>query len=226
MSSTAGLRRRRWGRWSAASLPLPRSWRDRRHTDRRPGRSSLASCRGRKPALELVHRSDLSIDRQVTASGATWLDRQLVVREPTELAASGFGRAVRDAIEQRRARLSRAGSGRSAGAAEIRPDRNGLRARELARVAGNISAANRRRTWRPAKPGDQVSGVYQRRVDLVSGRFAMIDDGLGFPARAVEPGSWRSIGQGGEGHDEPRRRGRLGAGAQAGDRALKSRIRS
>jgi hypothetical protein len=28
--------------------------------------------------------------------------------------------------------------------------------------------------------GNQVAGVYQRRLSLSSGRFAMIDDGLGF----------------------------------------------
>ena len=33
---------------------------------------------------------------------------------------------------------------------------------------------------RDAAPGDTVSGVYRRRMDLASGRFAMIDDGLGF----------------------------------------------
>src|SRR3546814_15852331 len=45
-------------------------------------------------------RSDLPLGDQIRASGATWLDRQLVARD-TVLAGSGFGLAVRDAMEAR-----------------------------------------------------------------------------------------------------------------------------
>jgi type IV secretory pathway VirD2 relaxase len=133
---------------------------------------------GGKPVLDLVHRSDLSIERQVTASGATWLDRQLVVRDPANLSEVGFGGAVRKALEQRRAHLQRQGLidrlGRPKGGLIA-----GLRARELERVASNITQ-QAGGEWMQVKPGESVSGVYQRRVDLVSGRFALIDDGLGF----------------------------------------------
>lgn len=133
---------------------------------------------GGKPVLDLVHRSDLSIERQVTASGATWLDRQLIVRDPANLSEVGFGGAVREALEQRRAHLQRQGLidrlGRPKGGLIA-----GLRARELERVASNI-AQQAGGEWMQAKPGESVSGLYQRRVDLVSGRFAVIDDGLGF----------------------------------------------
>lgn len=133
---------------------------------------------GEKPSLELVHRSDLPLDRQVSASGATWLDRQLVVREPAPLADGGFGREVREALDRRRAHLQANGLADRLG----RPRAGlvaGLRARELASVADNI-AAETGRTWNPVKAGDPIAGVYQRRLDLVSGRFAMIEDGLGF----------------------------------------------
>jgi type IV secretory pathway VirD2 relaxase len=133
---------------------------------------------GDKPVLDLVHRADLSIGQQVQASGATWLDRQLVVRDPAPLADQGFGREVREALEQRRAHLQ----------AKSLADRHGrpraglianLRAAELARVADNI-AAETGSTWGQASSGDGIAGVYRRRMDLVSGRFAMIQDGLGF----------------------------------------------
>nr|WP_051552324.1 DUF3363 domain-containing protein [Acetobacter persici] len=45
--------------------------------------------------------SDWSLDRQVTAQGATWLDRELVAREKTMLAPSGFGGEVDAALERR-----------------------------------------------------------------------------------------------------------------------------
>src|SRR5205807_2331864 len=37
---------------------------------------------GGQPKIILALRSDLAIDAQVKAAGATWLDHQLVVREP------------------------------------------------------------------------------------------------------------------------------------------------
>ncbi len=148
---------------------------------------------GEKPALDLVHRSDLPLERQVGASGATWLDRQLVVRGPALLAEAGFGREVREALDQRRAHLQSTGLADRLG----RPQAGlvaGLRARELARVADNI-AAETGGTWNQAKTGDQISGVYQRRVDLVSGRFAMIEDGLGFQLVPWTRGLEERLGQ-------------------------------
>ena len=34
--------------------------------------------------------------------------------------------------------------------------------------------------YRPVPEGETVAGTFRRRLDLASGRFAMIDDGLGF----------------------------------------------
>ncbi|WP_343698938.1 DUF3363 domain-containing protein [Caulobacter sp.] len=148
---------------------------------------------GEKPTLDLLHRSDLSLDRQIGASGATWLDRQLVVRDSAALAEAGFGREVKDAIERRRAHLQATGLADRLG----RPRAGlvaGLRAQELARVADNI-ATETGGTWNQAKAGDQISGVYQRRLDLVSGRFAMIEDGLGFQLVPWTRGLEERLGQ-------------------------------
>lgn len=130
--------------------------------------------------LSLSHRSDLSVANQVTADGATWLDRQLVVAEPTPLAQHGFGAEVRDALDRRRSHLE------STGLAETRdgkfqPARKliaKLRDGELERVRSNLAGAGK--TSMTGGEGDAVAGVYARRLDLVSGRFAMIEDGLGF----------------------------------------------
>jgi len=128
--------------------------------------------------VELVHRADLSIERQVTASGATWLDRQLVIKDPGALASHGFGQEVREALEARLVHLQRLGLADQAG--RLRPGLLAtLKDEELARVSENIAAGGRAAAG-AGRPGDLVQGVYQRRVDLASGRFAMIDDGLGF----------------------------------------------
>ncbi|MEF2548454.1 DUF3363 domain-containing protein [Aurantimonas sp. E1-2-R+4] len=57
-------------------------------------------AKGRR-RLALAVRSDLAIDRQVTATGATWLDRQAIAREPMPLGGGGFGAEVSDALELR-----------------------------------------------------------------------------------------------------------------------------
>lgn len=53
---------------------------------------------GRK-RLFLATRSDLDIEAQTTAPGATWIDRQLLGREP--MAGAGFGLEAREAMERR-----------------------------------------------------------------------------------------------------------------------------
>src|SRR3546814_2811087 len=48
----------------------------------------------------LTTRSDLPLDHQVTAEGATWLDRHLIDRDPPPL-GGGFGASVATALDAR-----------------------------------------------------------------------------------------------------------------------------
>ena len=57
-------------------------------------------ARGRQ-RIALAVRSDLNLDQQVAAEGATWLDRRLVAREPADLSRAGFGAEVRAALDRR-----------------------------------------------------------------------------------------------------------------------------
>ncbi len=59
--------------------------------------------------LALAVRSDLALQAQVPAQGATWLDRQLLAREPA-IAEMGFGSEVRDALARRAKHLEAAGT--------------------------------------------------------------------------------------------------------------------
>ena len=54
-----------------------------------------------------------------------------------------------------------------------------LRRREV-QALGKKLAAETGRSFNPSAPGEYVAGNYQRLLTLASGRFAMIDDGLGF----------------------------------------------
>jgi type IV secretory pathway VirD2 relaxase len=133
------------------------------------------------PAVMLATRSDLELSAQVTAKGATWLDHRLVERDPMPLAMGGFGRETRDALEARTEHLIQEGLARRQGQRIIlqRDLLNTLRRRELDEVGARVSAD----TGLPhvkAASGEQVTGTYRQRLTLASGRFAMIDDGLGF----------------------------------------------
>lgn len=135
---------------------------------------------GRASALQVLHRSDLSVERQVSAEGATWLDRQLVVREPTTLASHGFGGEVRAALERRRQHLVSEGLGRTVDG-QFKPSGNLIgRLRQVEFDQLEAKFAKGGATVIHAAEGDVVTGVYARRLDLASGRFAMIEDGLGF----------------------------------------------
>jgi hypothetical protein len=65
---------------------------------------------------------------------------------------------------------------------------------ELDEMAAKLSAGTGLPRIRTA-PGDHVAGVYRQRLTLSSGRFAMIDNGLGFQlvpwSREIE----RKLGQ-------------------------------
>ena len=134
-----------------------------------------------KPTLILANRSDLDIARQIAAPGATWLDHRLVERVPTNLAHSGFGAEVRNALGKRAEQLIAKGlAHRDGDRVRFRKDLlDTLRNRELEAVGAKIAHA-RGMTFHPATPGGAVSGTFRETLRLSSGRFAMIDDGLGF----------------------------------------------
>ena len=54
-----------------------------------------------------------------------------------------------------------------------------LRKRDLAQ-ASEALARRHGSSAMPVRPGDFVSGIYRERIPLASGRFAMIDNGMGF----------------------------------------------
>jgi len=149
---------------------------------------------GRK-RLSLATRSDLSLQQQIAAPGATWLDRQLLAREPV-VTGGGFGAEVVDAMDRRVEHLASEGLARRQGQRVIfsRDLLETLRRRELDNAAGKI-AAETGLTYRPSAEGEHVAGIYQQRVVLSSGRFAMIDDGLGFQLVPWRPALEQQLGR-------------------------------
>ncbi len=140
-------------------------------------------------------RSHLPIDQQVRAIGATWLDRQLV-GDGAGLASQGFGAQVRDAMHGRVDFLAEQGLAERRGQRVVLA-RNllaTLRDRELATV-GKALQDQTGQTYRPLQDGGQASGVYRRSLQLASGRFAMLDDGMGFSLVPWRPVIEQRLGQ-------------------------------
>ncbi|PQM25910.1 type VI secretion protein [Sphingopyxis lindanitolerans] len=151
--------------------------------------------RGGTARLSLAVRSDLPLAEQIEASGATWLDRQLVA-PGTVLAGSGFGLAVRDAMDARATFLEGEGLARRQGERLVMTSGliDTLRQRDLDAAHAAI-AARTGLAHQPSANGEHVSGIYRERVSLASGRFAMIDDGLGFQLVPWRPALDRHLGQ-------------------------------
>src|SRR5258708_7492798 len=134
---------------------------------------------GRKRLL-LATRSDLTVEAQVTANGATWLDRQLLAREPAT-SGGGFGAEVRDAMDHRIDHLSADGLARRQGQRVVfaRDLINTLRRRELDAAAAKLSTETGL-AHRPSAEGDHVAGIFRQRGTLASRRVAIVDDGPRF----------------------------------------------
>jgi len=146
--------------------------------------------------VALAVRSDLDIDSQVTASGATWLDRQAIARDPVALGETGFGAEVSAAMERRAEHLIEQGFAERPGRSVIfsRNLIDTLRRREIEALGAKLSAETGRPFAR-SNTGEYVAGEYRRRFALSSGRFAMIDDGLGFQLVPWTPSLEKQLGQ-------------------------------
>ncbi|WP_425505111.1 relaxase/mobilization nuclease domain-containing protein [Sphingorhabdus profundilacus] len=155
---------------------------------------SWTDRRGR-PGQSLWVQSDLPLDEQIIARGCTWLDRQLVSSDPVQ-SLGGFGSAIEQAKADRTEYLISQGLAARRGGRVVM-DRgllSTLRSRELAEACGAITAQTGL-PHRPSAEGDVVSGIYRERLQLATGRFAMIDDGLCFELVPWRPQLDRQLGQ-------------------------------
>jgi type IV secretory pathway VirD2 relaxase len=141
----------------------------------------LNGTRDHRSTLVLAVRSDLDLQAQVTASGATWIDHRLVERDGMPLSQAGFGREAREAMQARAEHLADQGLARRDGQRIVmqRDLLATLRRRELEAVGEKLSAETGLPHIR-TQAGQHVAGVVRQRLALSSGRFAMIDEGLGF----------------------------------------------
>ncbi|WP_275547849.1 relaxase/mobilization nuclease and DUF3363 domain-containing protein [Pseudomonas sp. Marseille-Q0931] len=144
-------------------------------------------------AVEL--RTPLPLEQQVRAVGATWLDQQLIGGN-RELVDKGFGKEVREALRQRADFLVEQGLALRQGQRVVlaRNLLTTLRGRELTAAAREISEQTGMQ-YRPTAEGQRVSGIYRRSVQLASGRYALLDDGIGFSLVPWKPVIEQKLGR-------------------------------
>jgi len=148
---------------------------------------------GGSVAVEL--KSHLPIERQARIIGATWLDQQLI-GGGKGFGDLGFGGEAKQAMQQRADFLAEQGLAERHGQRVIlaRNLLGTLRKRELTQAAKDITAETGLE-HRPVSEGQPVVGIYRRNVTLASGRYAMLDDGLGFSLVPWKPSIEQRLGQ-------------------------------
>jgi type IV secretory pathway VirD2 relaxase len=145
-----------------------------------------AQAQFRPVQIELL--SPVSIERQVSAVGATWLDRELIA--PTlKPENESFGQEMRAALDRRRQWLLAEGFAREENGRTIYPARmlSDLQRAELSKTGTEI-AGRQGKLFVETKRGDAITGIYKCRIDLASGRFAVIEND-----RNVTLAPWRPV---------------------------------
>lgn len=142
------------------------------HLDRA---ASYENARAKDRPVTVETLSPLPLEKLVDADAATWLDRELVASSPVPLRDAGFGHDVREAQAQRRQWLVAEGlAEEKAGQFSYRSDMiAALRRRELLRVANTLSG-ELGLPFAEAKTGERIDGIYRRPVDMVGGRYALV----------------------------------------------------
>ena len=127
---------------------------------------------------------------------ATWLDRRLAAGQNEPVRASGFGAELIKAISARREWLVGEGWAEEAvSGLRFKPGAlAALRQRELAAAAAGLSR-ELGLAYVAAEEADHISGTLLRRIDLASGRVALIDTGRDFTLVPWRPMFERCIGK-------------------------------
>lgn len=136
--------------------------------------SALSQKQARYPG-RVVTLSYLSLEAQTTARGATWLDRELLAKEPTSLRGDRFGATTERALRQREDHLVDESLAQRDGQT-LRYQRNLLRVlrqREIA-ATGDRLGKEMGLEFVTMADGMRVDGVYKRPVQLASGKFAVL----------------------------------------------------
>ncbi|MEP9360074.1 relaxase/mobilization nuclease RlxS [Sphingomonas sp. KR3-1] len=178
----AGVEREPDGSWTIAADHLDRA-------------ASYEARRYRDQPAEVVILSAAPLEQLRDADAATWVDRELASGDAQPIRDAGFGREVRSALAARRQWLVKHGLADSDGD-RVRLRANALaalRRRELLRVGGQLSG-ELGKAFAEARPGDAIGGRLTRQIDLISGRFALVEKSREFTLVPWRPVLERQVG--------------------------------
>lgn len=138
----------------------------------------MAYERGRQRAepFRIEVLSAKPIEQLVGTHAETWLDRELVAEGKTEIASVGYGNDVKKALDLRRQWLIEQQLATSEGT-EVIYSRNLLRVlreREV-RAVGAQMAKDLGIPFVEAQAGKRIEGTYRRSLNLVSGKFGVVE---------------------------------------------------
>ncbi|WP_200834890.1 DUF3363 domain-containing protein [Phyllobacterium salinisoli] len=157
--------------------------------------AAFDASRNRQATIRIL--SAARLEQQIGADGATWLDRRLVSAEISDLAPSGFGQQVREAMDRRREHhIDRGDAARqpNGGIAYRRNLLATLREREVAGVGGEL-ASTKGLPFRAAADGETVSGKFTGTIHLSSGKFAVVEQSHEFTLVPWRPVIDRRLGR-------------------------------
>jgi type IV secretory pathway VirD2 relaxase len=157
----------------------------------------LAFDAGRSAQANVRVITTFDLESQIVADGATWLDRRLVSSDASDLAPTGFGQQVRDAMGRRREYHIDHGDAARQQDGRIAYRRNllaTLRTREIERI-GSEMAASKSLTFRAAADGETVSGKFTDTTQLSSGKFAIVEKSHEFTLVPWRPVIERQLGR-------------------------------
>lgn len=130
-----------------------------------------------------------SLEQQVAAGGATWLDRQLTATAPLAQHHTGFGRELAEGLEARRRWLvAQQWAVEQGGQTRYTANLLAKLRRLEIETTGERLARELGKPFTVVRAGEAVMGTYRRPVDLASGRFAVVENAKAFtlvPWRAV-----------------------------------------
>jgi type IV secretory pathway VirD2 relaxase len=120
--------------------------------------------------------SYLNLEKLVEAEGATWLDKELLRREPEHLSTHGFGTEANSALSRRRQWLVSQGLGQFGSEGDFRANSgllSELRSRELANTSARFAKDSGLAAYQPLE-GEKISGTYLRSITSASGKLAVV----------------------------------------------------
>jgi type IV secretory pathway VirD2 relaxase len=152
------------------------------------------SARAAPVRIQLL--AEQTLEQEATVKAPSWLDRQLRGDEQLEIAKNGYGAEVRQAMVRRQQWLIEQGLADQRGDQVLyRGDLDErLQRAELSSAAARLSKELRLDFAEPV-PGERISGVVRRRVNLNSGSFAVVENSREFALVPWRPVLERQLGR-------------------------------